>query len=70
MVHPIKLEAIFVYRMEFDKTRWSCSWNSDQNCTQKSFQGGHGGWSVYGVKGLGRGSLVTIWYEIDPLCMT
>ena len=25
---------LFVYRMEFDKTRWSCSWNSvisDQN---------------------------------------
>ena len=27
---------IIVYRMEFDTTRWSCSWNSDQNCTQNS----------------------------------
>ena len=23
--------AIIVYRMEFSKTRWSCSWNNDQN---------------------------------------
>ena len=22
----------FVYQIEFDKTRWSCSWNSDENC--------------------------------------
>ena len=22
---------IIVFRMEFDKTRWSCPWNSDQN---------------------------------------
>ena len=28
--------------MEFDKTRWSCSWNSDQNCTQNSPRGGGG----------------------------
>ena len=25
--------------MEFDKTRWSCPWNSDQNCTQNSAKG-------------------------------
>ena len=35
--------------MEFDKTRWSCPWNSDQNCTQKVCQG------VVGVKGVGGG---------------
>ena len=24
------------------KTRWSCPWNSDQNCTQNSARGGGG----------------------------
>ena len=43
---------IIVYRMEFDKIRWSCPWNSDQDCTQNSARdwwglglgvgGGHG----------------------------
>ena len=27
---------MFVCRMDFNKTRWYCSWNSDQNCTQNS----------------------------------
>ena len=45
---------IIVYRMEFDKTSWSCSWNSDQNCTQNSARGvvgaqGVGGSGVQGV---------------------
>ena len=36
--------------MEFDKTRWSCPWNNDQNCTQNSA-------GVLGVKrSRGRGS--------------
>ena len=41
-----KVINIFVYRMEFYKTRWSCLWNSDQNCTQNSARGGGGpmGW--------------------------
>ena len=31
------LITLFVYRMEFaDKTRWSCSWNSNQNSTHSS----------------------------------
>ena len=40
--------------MEFDKTRWSCSWNSDQNCTQNSDGGGWGpgGWVGMGVQGV------------------
>ena len=39
----MKIHNIFiVYRMEFDKTRWSCPWNSDQNCTQNSARGGGG----------------------------
>ena len=25
---------LIVYRMEFDRTRWFCSWNNDQNCTK------------------------------------
>ena len=29
-------ERFFVYRMEFDKTRWPCSSDSDQTCTNKS----------------------------------
>ena len=33
--------------MEFDKTRWSCPWNSDQNCTGGG--GGPGGRWVGGV---------------------
>ena len=32
--------------MEFDKTRWSCPLNSDQNCTKNSAR-------VLGVKGIG-----------------
>ena len=45
---------IIVYRMEFDKTRWSCPWNSDQSCTQNSAKGWQGlrGWG-WGVGGLG-----------------
>ena len=37
---------LIVYQMEFDKTGWSCSWNSDQNCAQNSGGGGgpEGGW--------------------------
>ena len=38
--------------MEFDKTRWSCPLNSDQNCTQKSARGG-GGKRVEGLVGSG-----------------
>ena len=34
--------------MEFDKDRWSCSWNSDQNCAR--------GWGARGWEGyLGTG---------------
>ena len=36
--------------MEFDKTRWSCPWNSDQNCTQ-NYARGSGGVRVWGVLG-------------------
>ena len=43
------LFALIVFRMEFDKTRWSCPWKSDQNCTQNSAKG------VVGVKGVGGG---------------
>ena len=32
-----KSNVIIVYRMEF--TRWSCQWNSDQNCRQNSTWG-------------------------------
>ena len=31
--------SLFVYRIEFKKTRWSCLWHSDQNCTQNSARG-------------------------------
>ena len=50
------LTFIFVYRMEIDKTRWSCSWDRDQNCTQISARSG--GCEVgLGVKGVvGGGS--------------
>ena len=48
--------------LEFDKTRWSCPWNSDQNCTQNSARkwwgswgGGSGGWG--GPGGGGGGDL-------------
>ena len=41
--------------MKFDKIRWSCPWNSDQNCTQNSARGwlGPRGW-VGGWVGLNR----------------
>ena len=34
---------LIVYRMVFDKTRWSFPWNSDENWTQSSGRGGDGG---------------------------
>ena len=45
--------------MEFNKTKWTCPWNSDKNCTQNSARGwwgsggggrwcGSGGWGVVG----------------------
>ena len=41
--------------MEFDKTRWSYSWNSDQNCKQglvgSQVVGGH--WGTEGGGGPG-----------------
>ena len=41
--------------MEFDKTKSSCPWNSDQNCTQNSARGwwGSGVEGVEGVRGQG-----------------
>ena len=50
------MKIIFVSRMEFDETRWSCSWNSDQNCTQNSAREwmGIGLQGVVGVQGMGR----------------
>ena len=46
--------------MEFNKTEWSCPWNSDQNCIQNSARGVGvcvecgGVWSsVYGYLGCG-----------------
>ena len=57
--------------MEFDKTRWSCPWNGDQNCTQNFPRGcgvqglvvlmcgGLGVWGSMGVEMLGtRGTRV------------
>ena len=40
-----------------DKTRWSCPWNSDDNCTQNSARGWVGGCvGVVGSRGwVGRG---------------
>ena len=49
--------VLFVYRMEFDKTKWCCPWNSDQNCTQNSARGwwgsGGGGRGWWGSGGRG-----------------
>ena len=41
--------------MEFDKTRWSCPWNSEQNCTQNSARGWweSRGWVGRGCRGGG-----------------
>ena len=35
-------KSAFVHQIEFDKARWSCSWNSDQNYS-KTLLGGLGG---------------------------
>ena len=32
------MKCPFVYQIQFDKARWSCSWNSDQNCITKLYQ--------------------------------
>ena len=34
------MKCPFVYQIQFDKARWSCSWNSDQNCITKLLSGG------------------------------
>ena len=54
------LITIFVDQMEFDKTKWSCPWNSDQNCREVVGSGvvgsgGRGGrsWGVGGGRGQG-----------------
>ena len=39
---------IIVYKMELDKTKWSCPCNSDQNCVRHWW-----GKEVCGVDGLG-----------------
>ena len=59
---------LIVYRMEFEKTRWSCSWNSDQNCTQNSAGGGAAdeGWAL-GVVGLGVCAGISRCHSIDLL---
>ena len=46
---------LIVFQLEFDKTRWSCPWNSDQNCTQNSPRGGGG----QGIRG-GRVGMVGV----------
>ena len=46
--------TVIVYRMEFDKTRWSYPWNIDQKCTQnsaKSGMGSKGEWCSVGEGG-------------------
>ena len=43
-----KFSSILLSIDGIDKTRWSCPWNSDQNCTQNSTRG----W--WGVQGVGR----------------
>ena len=55
MIYFVYLITLIVYRMEFDKTRWSCPWNSDQNCTQNSARGWWGVQGVGGVGGVGVG---------------
>ena len=55
-----------VYQMEFNKTRWSCQSNSDQNCVHTILSQG-----VVGVVGSGSSGVGgSVWYEIDSLCMT
>ena len=52
---------LFVSQMEFNETKWSCSWNSDKNYTQNFARGwwGSRGWvgiwleGVVGVQGVG-----------------
>ena len=46
--------------MEFDKTSWSCPWNTDQNCTQNSARdvGVVLGVVVRSVRGLGVSGLL------------
>ena len=59
--------------MEFDKTKWSCPGNRDENCTQNSARGqrgsgGGGGQEVVGVRmwwgqGGGGGHWGRGWWE-------
>ena len=58
---PVGAAILVVYRMEFDKTRWSCSWNSDQNCTQ----------NFAGVVGVGCGvCLIWNWSSVYDITVS
>ena len=37
--HPLYFRYFIADGIEFDKARWLCLWNSDQNCTQNSVSG-------------------------------
>ena len=44
--------VVIVNRMEFDKTRWCCSWDCDQNCAKDSVRGWLRLWGLGGLEGL------------------
>ena len=50
------MKCPFVYQKQFDKARWFCSWNSDQNCITKLLSGNlesDEGPGLAGFKGVG-----------------
>ena len=51
VTHFLRELHFIVYQIPFDKTRQSCSWNTDQNCAQNS----DGGVGYLGVGCLGVG---------------
>ena len=44
------------YRMEFDKTRWSCSFNSDHTARDSARV-----WEIWGVSGVWGGGSLRVW---------
>ena len=51
---PVSMISCYLLSIDgIDKTRWSCPWNRDQNCTQNSARGGGGvqRWVDRGVVG-------------------
>ena len=57
------MDRLIIYQIEFDKIKWSCPWNSHQNCMQNSTKGCQGLRGCLGWWGQGVGGLEVVWVK-------